>query len=196
MMKEELRRQAKMLKIVAAFRGMHVSPAKQLWKVWPVTDGLTDDGQSDPYVSLCFAGDTKTSPHALLDLWCNIPAKFHSNPCKDVGGVEKTNFEGTEWQVINVRQILAELLSLILRIFTHFSFSTPPTSLQGFEWNLAGMLHHKSRSACEEIIMFDIFWQSYGPWHLQFLHILACLLNSYILAWIWMKLGRDITLKA
>ena len=29
--------------------------------------------------------------HALLDLWCNIPAKFHSNPCKDVGGVEKTS---------------------------------------------------------------------------------------------------------
>ena len=26
------------------------------------------------------------SPHALLDLWSNIPAKFHSNPCKDVGG--------------------------------------------------------------------------------------------------------------
>ena len=23
------------------------------------TDGRTDDGQSDPYVSLCFAGDTK-----------------------------------------------------------------------------------------------------------------------------------------
>ena len=36
------------------------------------------------------------SPHALLDLWCNIPAKFHSNPCKDVGGVEKTNFDGME----------------------------------------------------------------------------------------------------
>ena len=30
------------------------------------------------------------SPHALLDLWCNIPAKFHSNPYQDVGGVEKT----------------------------------------------------------------------------------------------------------
>ena len=29
------------------------------------------------------------SPHALLDLWPNIPAKFYSNPCKDVGGVEK-----------------------------------------------------------------------------------------------------------
>ena len=37
-------------------------------------------------------------PHALLDLWCNIPAKFHSNPCKDVGGVEKTNFDGMEGQ--------------------------------------------------------------------------------------------------
>ena len=24
-----------------------------------VTDGRTDDGQSDPYVSLCFAGDIK-----------------------------------------------------------------------------------------------------------------------------------------
>ena len=30
------------------------------------------------------------SPHALLGLWCNIPAKFHSNPCNDVG-VEKTS---------------------------------------------------------------------------------------------------------
>ena len=36
--------------------------------------------------------------HALIDLWCYIPDKFHSNPCKDVGGVEKTNFGGTEWQ--------------------------------------------------------------------------------------------------
>ena len=48
-------------KIVAAFRGMHVSPAKQSYV--SVTDGQTDgqadEGQSDPYVSLCFAGDTK-----------------------------------------------------------------------------------------------------------------------------------------
>ena len=26
----------------------------------------------------------------------DICTKFHSNPCKDVGGVEKTNFDGTE----------------------------------------------------------------------------------------------------
>ena len=25
------------------------------------------------------------SPHALQDLWCNIPANFLSDPCKDVG---------------------------------------------------------------------------------------------------------------
>ena len=49
------------VKIVAAFRGMHVSPAKHSFgkcDVWQ-TDRQTDDGQSDPYVSLCFAGDTK-----------------------------------------------------------------------------------------------------------------------------------------
>ena len=42
-----------------------MSPAKHSY--WRVTDGQTDrqtegqtdDGQSDPYVSLCFAGDTK-----------------------------------------------------------------------------------------------------------------------------------------
>ena len=54
---------------MAAFQGMHVSPAKHSYA--SVTDGRTDrrtdrqtdrqtdDGQSDPYVSLCFAGDTK-----------------------------------------------------------------------------------------------------------------------------------------
>ena len=46
---------------MAAFRGMHVSPAKHSYA--SVTDGWTiiqtEDGQSDPYVSLCFAGDTK-----------------------------------------------------------------------------------------------------------------------------------------
>ena len=53
-------------KIVAAFRGMHVSPAKHSYasvtdrQTDRRTDRQTDDGQSDPYVSLCFAGDTKS----------------------------------------------------------------------------------------------------------------------------------------
>ena len=33
-----------------------------------------------------------------------------------------------------------------------FVFSTPPTSLHGFEWNLVQILYNKSRSACREII--------------------------------------------
>ena len=49
--------------IVATFRGMHVSPAKHSYAWLPRkcdyrTDGQTDAGQSDPYVPLCFAGDT------------------------------------------------------------------------------------------------------------------------------------------
>ena len=64
-----------MIKIVAAFRVMHVSPAKHSYgsvtdgrtdrqtdgRTDRQTDGQTDDGQSDPYVSLCFTGDTKIS---------------------------------------------------------------------------------------------------------------------------------------
>ena len=56
--------------IVAAFRGMHVSPAKHSY-VWLLrkcdyrtdtyTHGQTDARQSDPYVPLCLAGDTKIS---------------------------------------------------------------------------------------------------------------------------------------
>ena len=38
------------------------------------------------------------SSHALLDLWYKICTEFNSNPCKDVGGVEKTNFDVREWR--------------------------------------------------------------------------------------------------
>ena len=46
--------------IVAAFWGMHVSPVKRRYANYQgsVTTGQTDAGQSDPYVPLCFAGDT------------------------------------------------------------------------------------------------------------------------------------------
>ena len=63
---------------MAAFRGMHVLPAKHSYA--SVTDGQTDrqtdggtdrqtdDGQSDPYVSLCFAGDTKMKSAIFLQM--------------------------------------------------------------------------------------------------------------------------------
>ena len=57
-----------------AFRGMHVSPAKHSYARLPRKcdywtdahthrrmDGQKDARQSDPYVPLCFAGDTKTT---------------------------------------------------------------------------------------------------------------------------------------
>ena len=47
-----------------------MSPAKHSFA--SVTDGQTDDGQSDPYVSLCFAGDTKI-------LRCNRIQNCHKN---------------------------------------------------------------------------------------------------------------------
>ena len=73
-------------KKVAAFRGMHVSPAKHSFgkcdrqtdrqrdgRTDGQTDRQTDDRQSDPFVSLslCFAGDTKT-----LDLKCHRVPKM------------------------------------------------------------------------------------------------------------------------
>ena len=47
---------------------------------------------------------------------------------------------------------LSVLPSFRPSVTSKFVFSTPPTSLHGFEWNLAGMLYHKSRSAFGEII--------------------------------------------
>ena len=51
------------------------------------------------------------SPHALLDLWCNIPAKFHSNPCKYVGGVERQAkmCKNSKWQAPKLRQNLSNI---------------------------------------------------------------------------------------
>ena len=53
---------------MAAFQGMHMSPAKHSYVRLPrkcdfrtdtQTDGQADAGQSDLYVPLCFEGNTK-----------------------------------------------------------------------------------------------------------------------------------------
>ena len=58
-------------KIVAAFLGMHVSPAKHSYA--SVTDRQTDNEQINPYVSLCFAGDAKTMLHSFNPGGIKIP---------------------------------------------------------------------------------------------------------------------------
>ena len=50
-----------------------------------VTTGQTDAGQSDPYVPLCFAGDTKTD-HTISDH--HIVFAFHAN-----NGYNPSHFE-------------------------------------------------------------------------------------------------------
>ena len=47
---------------------------------------------------------------------------------------------------------LSVIVSFRPSVASKFVFSTPPTCLHGFEWNLAEMCHHRSRSACWEII--------------------------------------------
>ena len=41
------------------------------------TDGWTDDGQSDPFVSLCFAGDTKTAQLSSLHMQERMNKRIH-----------------------------------------------------------------------------------------------------------------------
>ena len=82
------------MNIVAAFRGMHVSPAKHNYVWLPRkcdyrtdrhTHTQTDAGQSDPYVPLCFAGDTKKETSHLAD-HIRHPLKLHWGqwPLKDL----------------------------------------------------------------------------------------------------------------
>ena len=139
-----------------------------------------------------------------------IPSFRHSVPSKFVFSTPPTSLHGFEWhlvqmlyhrsrsasgEIIHVQQILAELWPLTLRIFTHFSLSSQLLLHHCMDLNVTwqgccttGLEVHVGRK-----FMFGKFWQSYGPWHLEFLHILACLLNSsYIFTLIWIKLGRDV----
>ena len=72
---------------VAAFQGLHVLPAKHSYAWLPrkcdyrtdrQTDGQTDAGQSDPYVPLCFAGDTKIVKYSTVyDFICTTSCHIH-----------------------------------------------------------------------------------------------------------------------
>ena len=49
---------------------------------------------------------------------------------------------------------------------------TPPTSLHGFEWNLAGVLHHKSRWTCGRYFKFYKFCRSHDSWNVCLIFLL------------------------
>ena len=95
------------INIVAAFRGMHVSPAKHSYAWLPrkcdyrtdrQIDGQTDQtdaGQSDPCVLLCFAGDTKISKFTKRE-WMN---EWMNESLTDWMNDEQTN-EGTNERMI------------------------------------------------------------------------------------------------
>ena len=67
---------------------MHVSPAKHSFG--SVTDGRTDrqtdrqtdDGQSDPYVSICFAGDTKIKKKISIKLGHKVVIFYQTDKFK------------------------------------------------------------------------------------------------------------------
>ena len=78
------------MNIVAAFRGMHVSPVKHSYALHmyyqeSVTTGQTHAGQSDPYVPICFAGDTKMTIFQILYQYLLL--KVENNVCKTATSV-------------------------------------------------------------------------------------------------------------
>ena len=109
--------------IVAAFRGMHVSPAKHCYAWLPRkcdyrTDGRTDAGQSDPYVPLCFEGDTTRLTYAchkhlsINKIWLSF--FFYRKP----------------FIVIDTIPILTRLISCDIYFFASLPFKVACTSGQ------------------------------------------------------------------
>ena len=95
-------------------------------------------------------------------------------------------------EIIHVRQILAELWSFTLRIFTHFSLSSQlllhPCMDLNETWQ--GYLHHKSRSACGEIIhVRQILAELWSLTHRIFTHFS---LSSQLLIHCFMDLNETL----
>ena len=124
--------------------------------------------------------------YTFLLVFSTFPKSQHSFAWY-LAGMLHNKPRSTYREMIHVRQILAELWSLTLRIFTHFSLSSQlflhPCIDLNETWQ--GCFTTSLELHVWRWFMFDKFWESYSPWHLEFLHILACLLNaSYTLAWI------------
>ena len=133
--------------IVAAFQGMHVSPAKQSYVWLPRkcdyridrhTNRQTDAGLSDPYVPLCFAGDKKIKSPRIKGVYGMssdktkeinyqdfffkflTPSKTFSNPTKQ----EISTIFCTESRCSSWASILAILFVCSALSFSFLSFSS------------------------------------------------------------------------
>ena len=152
-----------------------------------------------PLPSLCFRGDQKNKMTALSSDWRDMFDFSSETAERNSPNLERKQYLNVLYQVcICIGPISKQKWPpwpIPEKGGTLYSeFSTPPKHLHGFEWNLAWMLYYKSKSACGEIIHVWNIFAEFWPLKLRFfLHILACLLKfSLILAWIWMKLGRDV----
>ena len=114
----------------------------------------------------------------LAELWSltlrifthfSLSSQLLLHPCMDLNetwaGMLHHKSKSACGEIIHVRQILAELWSLTLRIFTHFSLSSQlllhPCMYLNETWQgccTTGLEVHVWR-----LFMFDKFWQSYGP---------------------------------
>ena len=87
--------------IVAAFRGMHVSPVKHSYAWLPrkyQTDGQTDAGQSDSHAPLCFVGDIKRE-FCIVGIYPTLLVflGMHVMPAKPAKPKHDNLTEGHEW---------------------------------------------------------------------------------------------------
>ena len=105
-----------------------------------------------------------TSHHACSrKIFTVIPYHLILNALKTFQSTSAVNV--AKWgEIIHVRQIVAKLWSLTLRIFTHFSLSSQlpyPCMDLNETWQ-------KCCTKCGPIIMFFKFWRSHDSWKMCF----------------------------
>ena len=91
--------------------------------------------------------------HSVIPSHQSLSSQLLLHPCMDLN----ETWQGCCTTSFVRHSVIPSFRHSVIPSFRHsvaskFVFSTPPTSLHGFEWNLAGILYHKSRSACGEII--------------------------------------------
>ena len=119
------------------------------------TDGQTDAGQSDPYVSLCFAGDTKI---ANFELCCHWGHSFSQTHLVSIGkwawypqhmttlsDVTKYECANPDFKIIEWQGVISVCSFLPIRSLSLFSYAVTGAILVLLLWNKPkqGHMFHK-----------------------------------------------------